>query len=116
MTRKLIIACVAALAAGPVLAQSGEVLDERALQLMDANGDGAITRAEMQAYAERTFAQLDVNRNGRLEPAETVNLLTTEQFRTLDRNGNGSLSRQEFIDQFMADFASADRDGDGILN
>ncbi|KFI28507.1 calcium sensor EFh [Haematobacter missouriensis] len=117
MNRKLILACAATLLATPVLAQSEGVgvIDERVLQLMDANGDGVVTRAEMQAYAERAFTQLDTNGNGRLEPSETSQVLSASQFQIMDKNRNGWLSKKEFIDQIMADFASADKNGDGVL-
>ncbi|KFI30653.1 hypothetical protein CDV50_09985 [Haematobacter massiliensis] len=117
MKRKLILACAATLLATPVFAQTTSVglIDERVLQLMDSNGDGAVTRAEMQAYAERAFTQLDTNGNGRLEPSETSQILSASQFQIIDKDGNGWLSKKEFTDQLMADFASADKNGDGML-
>jgi hypothetical protein len=36
-------------------------------------------------------------------------------FAATDRDGNGSVSQTEFMNQVMADFAKADRSGDGQL-
>jgi hypothetical protein len=65
----------AAVAASITPAQADRVLEfDRALRAMfvriDANSDGLIKDAEVKRFADRTFAALDVDGNGRLTYAE----------------------------------------------
>ncbi|WP_374411434.1 EF-hand domain-containing protein [Novosphingobium colocasiae] len=67
---------------------------------MDANGDGVITRAESQAAAEAMFTRMDVNKDGKLDKADReahMAEMTTKMFAKLDANGDGSISRTEFM-------------------
>lgn len=67
---------------------------------MDANGDGVITRAESQAAAEALFTRLDVNKDGKLDKADReahMAEMKTKMFAKLDANGDGSISRTEFM-------------------
>ena len=65
----------------------------------DRNRDNALSREEFGGAADITelnddqFTQLDTNRNNRLEPSEWRG--SEANFRVLDRNGNGWLSRGE---------------------
>lgn len=61
------------------------------------------------------FKKLDMDRDGRLRTADVGKVLTTDQFTAMDRDGNGSVSQTEFMNQVMADFAKADRSRDGKL-
>lgn len=44
---------------------------------------------------EDTFANLDANRDGKIDPSEWK--ASTDAFRRLDRNGDGSINRAEFV-------------------
>jgi hypothetical protein len=62
-----------------------------------------------------SFAKLDRNGDGVLVESETAKVLTPKQLSSLDANKDGRASRNEFMNQVMKDFASADRSGDGHL-
>nr|WP_246666080.1 EF-hand domain-containing protein [Aquamicrobium sp. LC103] len=61
------------------------------------------------------FAKLDANGDGFLGQNELSQITTAAQFASMDANGDGRVSRDEFMNQVMADFATADRGGDGHL-
>jgi Ca2+-binding EF-hand superfamily protein len=98
---------------------------------MDRNNDGVISRAEWRGSAQ-SFAVHDWNRDGRLSgeevrtgatwPADrstnvetTFRAWTREQFTTLDRNGDGRVTRFEWGRFDIEDFIRADRNGDNQL-
>ena len=67
---------------------------------MDANGDGIITRAESQTAAEAMFTWMDVNKDGKLDKADReahMAEMKTKMFAKLDANGDGSITRAEFM-------------------
>ena len=99
---------------------------------MDQNGDGRITRAEWRGSAQ-SFAVHDWNRDGVLSGDEVRtgaqrpgtgrgrrggsqydNSWTQEQFRALDVNNDGRISRTEWRYD-LEDFFRADRNGDNQL-
>lgn len=127
--KKLTLMALAATLCGPALAQTSsdavsqpappagtQLITEQQLQMVDLNGDGAISRLEMESFATRLFKALDANGNGGLNVDEATRMITLDQFRLLDKNGNGSLSATEFTAQMLADHSAADKDGDGLLN
>jgi len=98
---------------------------------MDRNNDGVITRAEWRGSAQ-SFSVHDWNRDGRLSGDEvrtgatwppdratndptTFRSWTREQFTTIDRNGDGRISRFEWGNFDVEDFVRADRNGDNQL-
>ncbi|MBW6390042.1 EF-hand domain-containing protein [Billgrantia antri] len=61
------------------------------------DGPLATRSGTMQApMVKRHFEQLDADRDGRLNQAETVGVSLTDSFWELDRNRDGFLSRQEY--------------------
>jgi hypothetical protein len=89
----------------------GNDADRAALiQKFDTNGDGVLDdseRAAMKAAFEakraqrhqEALAKYDTNKNGVLDPAERQvmrNDLLTTRFQTMDKNGDGMLSLDEF--------------------
>ena len=85
---------------------------------MDANGDGAITRAEAAAARGAQFNRLDADGDGHLSQAERSaapgggRLLS----RIPDGDGDGRLSRAEMMAAPYRGFDRLDADGNGTLS
>lgn len=62
----------------------------------DANGDGVMTRAEIQAQVSERFAKADANGDGVLNEADKA-ARTGQMFDKIDTDKNGSISRAEFV-------------------
>ena len=62
----------------------------------DANGDGVMTRAEVQAQVAERFAKADANGDGVLNEADKA-ARTGQMFDKMDTDKNGSISRAEFV-------------------
>ena len=83
------------------------------MHMIDANKDGKVSRDEWIAFQERVFAGLDKDKSGFLEVAEFYGspsdanafataayargLRTQEMFGKIDANGDGKVSREEFM-------------------
>ncbi len=92
------------------------------LERYDANHDGTVTRAEMEAGLKAEFAAADKNHDGRLDEDETraVNearwaegLSTTSTL--VDWNHDGYVDFQEFANTARSLFDELDKNGDGQL-
>ena len=115
MTTKLMTAFLfASLATGSLAQQSG--LNESHLNALDKDGDGAISKSEFAEFADFSFKEMDDNGDGSLSPDEVDDHVVGDAFKMLDDDGDGSVSAKEFSDQMNDDFATADKDGDGLLN
>jgi Ca2+-binding EF-hand superfamily protein len=109
------------------------LMQPRILRLLDANGDGRLSKEELVQLAEK-FQELDDDRDGQLDPRELLGLpdraafnpLTTPPegqrpgdrgpaFSQLDRNGDGKISQEEAPDWLRDNFRRLDRDGDGFI-
>ena len=92
------------------------------LERYDADRDGTVTRAEMEAGLKAEFAAADKNHDGRLDEDETraVNearwgegLSTTSTL--VDWNQDGYVDFHEFANTARSLFDQLDRNGDGKL-
>ncbi|HEV2901034.1 MAG TPA: EF-hand domain-containing protein [Pseudaminobacter sp.] len=96
-------------------AQQASPMHEGHRDHLDTDDNGAVNRTEYRAFMTDAFDKLDTDRDGSLRAADLGQILTTDQFTAMDRNGDGRVSRTEFMNQVMADFAKADGSGDGQL-
>ena len=109
-------------------ARSGPRGGERAaFEDVDANGDGVVTRAELElhraARAAERFARIDADGDGLVTEAELTargRARAAERgarlIERLDADGDGALSAAEMSTGRGDRFARADRDGDGSLS
>ena len=107
--KTLLIALAGALALSAAATAQG-------LPAMDTNGDGAVDRAEFDAFVQTTFTTMDANRDGYVTEAESAAYMPADLYASANANGDDGLSKDEYTAAAAADFAAADRDGDGILN
>ena len=115
MTTKLISAFLfASFATASLAQQSG--LNESHLNALDKDGDGAISKSEFSEFADFSFKLMDDNADGSLSLDEVDDHVVGDAFKMLDDDEDGSVSAKEFSDQMNDDFATADKDGDGLLN
>ena len=102
---------------------------DKAFKMMDANGDGKISRAEHAAAAKQMFNQCDANHDGIVTAAEMDASLaakgekpgkndktSAEKIEVIDQNGDGKLTAAEHEAGTEKMFARADKDGDGFLS
>ena len=102
---------------------------DKHFKMMDADGDGKVTRAEHAAGAKGMFAQCDANRDGIVTAAEMDaalskkdgepargELSSAEKIKLIDGNGDGKLTVAEHEAGTEKMFGKMDTDGDGTLS
>jgi Ca2+-binding EF-hand superfamily protein len=139
MNRNLLLAAVV-LASGTaaLLAAEGNAPDRSAregemFKRLDTNHDGVLTKDELQAKGAQRVAQsfdkLDRDKDGMVTQEEMKEARTTrmaamrehaeERFKTADKNGDGSLSKEEAtasMPRLAQRFDSLDQNKDGQLS
>lgn len=109
------------LAVTPAFAQPGDgrraFIERRGQEgpRMDLDGDGFITRAEAKTAAERIY---DARAGRGAQANEAPRLRGALPFagaEEADRNGDGQISKEEFVTQQLRFFDAADASGDGRL-
>lgn len=91
---------------------------------MDANKDSELTKAELNAEAEKVFSAYDTNRSGKIENDEVQNGNVrsalggfVKQHRDeIDSNSDSAITKDELLNVVMRMFSRADKDGDGKLS
>ncbi|MBR9825275.1 MAG: hypothetical protein GYB36_05650 [Alphaproteobacteria bacterium] len=114
----LVFAGTAAPAANAM--QSADRMEQFAVSA-DANGDGYITEAEIREARTSRFDRFDRDSNDQLNSDDAPRFLMRQQFNDwltvmtpdFDTDGNGSISRNEFVNGPMHAFEAADTDQDG---
>ncbi|MGE4219377.1 MAG: EF-hand domain-containing protein [Alphaproteobacteria bacterium] len=92
---------------------------------LDRNGDGAVDRAEWSAASAERFAGLDANGDGRLNMVEIATIPVTpgpsaqrlretrqREYQAMDADGDGEVSREEYLAVSLTRFQALDRNGD----
>ncbi|MDE1467397.1 EF-hand domain-containing protein [Aurantiacibacter sp. D1-12] len=108
---------------GVLNAQDREARALERFNSADANGDGALTFAETQAAREARRAERQERRAERGERGQRGPRMGRRgghgggerMMRMADTDGDGSISRTEFMTAAMARFDRADADGDGTV-
>ena len=126
MIRTLATALAATLALGAASAQQMDTAKavER-LRAADANGDGALTKAEFAAYRAQQFQRLDRDGDGYLTDADTQQLKRFasrmppgmepgQMIERFDADGDGKVSEAEFANGPTPAFDAVDANGDGV--
>lgn len=136
MNSKILLssALIAAIAAGSgmAIAKGGHGGGERGAQFferLDSDGDGRVTREEMDAHAAERFASADANNDGKLDAeelaaagearkAERAQSRVERMLERLDADGDGTLSEAELSsnDRAKSFFDRLDSDGDGAVS
>ena len=118
----------ATLAAAPMaFAERGDTPRGASFEELDANGDGALTEAEMQAHRAARFAAMVSDGNGSLNADELTAAAAQRQAKRaarmierVDANGDGELSAQELAEMGNMRrggdrFGRLDTDRDGVV-
>jgi EF-hand domain pair len=98
---------------------------------MDANGDGMVSKDEWMNFQEKMFAALDKDKSGYLDQTEFTGpmnenlafataayahgLMTDEMFKKVDTNGDGKISREEFLAYHRKIFDMLDKQKKGMV-
>lgn len=92
---------------------------------LDANHDGFVSAEEYAASARSLYAQFDARHDGKVTAAEIASSpragdravhVATHLVARMDANGDGRVSRDEFLAAAKRRFARLDRDGDGFVD
>jgi Ca2+-binding EF-hand superfamily protein len=98
---------------------------------MDTNGDGMVSKDEWTAFQERAFDALDKDKSGFVDEKEFMStsdesfafataayargLKTKEMFKKLDANGDGKVTREEFLAYHRKIFDMLDKQKKGMI-
>jgi hypothetical protein len=88
----------------------------------DRNRDGIVTCDEWRAYAGELFDSADANHDGFVDATEYAKIVATDRMfqtadlRYYDSDGDGKLSRSEFVDKPNRAFALLDKTNQCKLN
>ena len=123
----IVVACSLALCALPATFAGPD--GDKHFKMMDANGDGKITRAEHATAAKQMFAQCDANRDGIVTALEMDAAMaakgekpgkdhknSAEKIKVIDQNGDGRLTAAEHETGSEQMFTKMDKNGDGALS
>jgi Ca2+-binding EF-hand superfamily protein len=93
------------------------------IQEMDANKDGKVTQAEIEAFQAARAAEIDADKDGKITADEIQAFREkqrakreAEKLARMDANGDGSVSVQEYEAAQTWRLARMDRNGDGTID
>lgn len=120
-----IICCAVALTAGASMAEAKPGKERMSFEKLDTNGDGQISRAEMEARHSDRIAAADANGDGALSleelqarAGERAKKHAEKMMERRDANGDGVLSGEELAAGPRAEkrFDRVDTNGDGSIS
>jgi hypothetical protein len=92
------------------------------LTQMDADKDGTVTRAEIDAHEAARAAEIDADKNGTITVDELIahhekmrQQHMAERLKAMDQNGDGNVSLEEYEAAHTWRMARLDRNGDGKI-
>ena len=113
----------------PVIAGDGPDCQQKMTRMnVEGNGDGQISAAEHAAGADKRFEMMDANKDGKVTAAEIDashgaesaawakhKMSSADKIKKLDSDSDGALTRAEYADGSQKMFRKLDVDGDGNL-
>src|SRR5262245_11162272 len=114
-----VIAMPSLLLVGAGALAQGRANADAALFDADANGDGSITKEEFTKAREALFARLDRNSDGVItadERPERARARRRDAAGMVDTNGDGNVSKEEFLATPPRGFERADTDKNGVID
>ena len=105
--------------------QKSEQFAQRHFDKLDGNHDGGVTQNEYVAAAVAKFKEMDVGGKGRVTAAEIANSPQAHEraehvaariAKRVDANGDGTVSRDEFLAAARQRFAKMDANADGFIS
>ena len=93
-----------------------EELQADPLRAFDIDKDGTLDLAEVKSAAAARFDQLNPDGDDSLDPREAAPVLPGDAFRQADANGDGKVSKAEYLAYVERMFAAANGDKDGTID
>jgi hypothetical protein len=114
----MLIAAVAAGTAGYSVAAE-QMTKEEVMATADTNHDGRIDREEYTQRMTEVFFFADTDKDGKLSWEELQAVVVDadpQRFKAADSDGDGKLALYEYLYVLHVDFATADKNQDGVLD
>ena len=93
------------------------------IEAFDANDDGGVTQEEILMVRRTRLSEFDANNDGKLDLSEYEALWLdamreqmVDRFQAHDDDGDGSVTIEEFSEDYANIVERRDRNGDGVLN
>jgi Ca2+-binding EF-hand superfamily protein len=113
----LIAAVVTGTAAYSVAAE--QMTREEVMATADKNHDGRIDREEYNQRLIEVFFFADIDKDGKLSFTELQAVVVDadpQRFKAADSDGDGKLALYEYLYVLHADYTTADKNRDGVLD
>jgi Ca2+-binding EF-hand superfamily protein len=125
MFRPLAIAALLSILSAPSMAQMMRGSAEGIFERADTNNDGSVTREEFISARGNQFAKFDRNSDGYIDSNDVPKRLAARRQQNgggemlmgqFDANGDGKVSKEEFVNGPTTIFDRADSDDNDVLD